>query len=50
MSGYFDAAKQEELKQVVKNAFKSYPDFPKPGILFHDIFGVFGDPLATQES
>ena len=49
MTGQMDAAKKEELKQVVKSAFKSYPDFPKPGILFHDIFGVFGDPLATKE-
>ena len=32
---------------VVKKAIKEYPDFPKKGILFQDIFGVLLDPEAN---
>ena len=32
---------------IVKNAIKQYPDFPKKGIMFQDIFGVLLDPEAN---
>ena len=34
--------------EIVKNAIKEYPDFPKKGIMFQDIFGVLHDPVANQ--
>ena len=34
--------------QIVKNAIKEYPDFPKKGIQFQDIFGVLYDPVANR--
>ena len=36
----------EEKLRLVKAAIKEYPDFPKPGIMFQDIFGVLADPEA----
>ena len=32
---------------IVKKAIKEYPDFPKKGILFQDIFGILLDPEAN---
>ncbi|KAK5648981.1 hypothetical protein RI129_003873 [Pyrocoelia pectoralis] len=29
---------------LIKNTIKSYPDFPKPGVLFRDIFAVLNQP------
>ena len=37
-----------EKINIVKAAIKEYPDFPKPGIMFQDIFGVLADPKANQ--
>ena len=34
--------------QIVRNAIKEYPDFPKKGIQFQDIFGVLHDPAANK--
>ena len=34
--------------EIVKNAIKEYPDFPKKGIMFQDIFGVLSDPVANK--
>ena len=34
--------------QIVRNAIKEYPDFPKKGIQFQDIFGVLFDPVANK--
>ncbi|XP_029156001.1 adenine phosphoribosyltransferase [Nylanderia fulva] len=34
--------------QILKNAIKSYPDFPEPGIIFRDIFGVFHNITALR--
>ena len=34
---------------IVRAAFKSYQDFPKPGIVFQDIFAVFANPTALEE-
>ena len=34
----------EDLLNLVKSKVKSYPDFPKPGIVFKDIFGALADP------
>ena len=36
------------LKRV-KSLLRPCPDFPKPGILFQDIFPIFQDPEATRE-
>ena len=33
--------------ETVKNAIKEYPDFPKKGIMFQDIFGVLLNPEAN---
>ena len=33
----------EELRQSLSASLKQYPDFPKPGILFEDIFPLFAD-------
>lgn len=34
--------------QILKNAIRSYPDFPQPGIIFRDIFGVFQNIAALR--
>ena len=34
--------------QLVRNAIKEYPDFPKKGIQFQDIFGVLYCPKANK--
>ena len=31
---------------LLKSAFKTFPDFPKPGIMFQDIFSVYGNVEA----
>ncbi|CAB0008711.1 unnamed protein product [Nesidiocoris tenuis] len=40
----------ERVKKIefVKQHVRSYPDFPKKGILFRDIFSVFNDVEATR--
>nr|CAD7196972.1 unnamed protein product [Timema douglasi] len=41
----------EEFKEdieLVKSNINSYPDFPKPGILFRDIFSIFNNPKAAK--
>lgn len=35
--------------QRVQDLMKSYPDFPKPGVLFRDIFPVLHDPAAFSD-
>ncbi|XP_003708263.2 adenine phosphoribosyltransferase [Megachile rotundata] len=39
---------KNEKIELLRNAIKSYPDFPKPGIIFRDIFGVFRDTAAIR--
>jgi len=39
--------KAQKLK-LVKDAVTSYHDFPKPGIIFRDIFGIFKNVPALQ--
>ena len=39
---------QKYLIDDVMKAYKSYPDFPKPGVLFQDIFAVLADPDAVD--
>ncbi|KAJ3158439.1 adenine phosphoribosyltransferase [Geranomyces michiganensis] len=34
--------------QLIKGLLKAIPDFPKPGILFQDIFPIFQDPTAVE--
>ncbi|EZA61607.1 hypothetical protein DMN91_004124 [Ooceraea biroi] len=34
--------------QILKNAIRSYPNFPEPGIIFRDIFAVFYDIAALR--
>ena len=51
MSGnVVDVNLKEEDKRIelVQTSFSSYPDFPKPGILFQDIFAVFSNPSALE--
>lgn len=39
---------KNEKIQLLRDAIKSYPDFPKPGIIFRDIFGVFRNIVALR--
>ncbi|XP_015586348.1 adenine phosphoribosyltransferase [Cephus cinctus] len=39
--------KREKLK-IVENAIGTYSDFPKPGIIFRDIFGVCQNVVAFR--
>ncbi|XP_043505732.1 adenine phosphoribosyltransferase-like isoform X3 [Polistes fuscatus] len=39
--------KSQKLK-LLKDSIKSYEDFPKPGIIFRDIFPVFQNTLALK--
>lgn len=39
--------KNEKL-QILKNAVKTYSDFPEPGVTFRDIFGVFHNITALR--
>lgn len=51
MSGkvvYEKNANDDERIQIVRSALKSYNDFPKPGIIFQDIFAVFSNPSALE--
>ena len=41
------ASQEQELARI-KSLLRAVPDFPKPGILFQDIFPIFQDPLATK--
>ncbi|WP_115718050.1 adenine phosphoribosyltransferase [Gallaecimonas mangrovi] len=41
--------KQESLA-VIKDAIKSIPDYPKPGILFRDVTSLMLDPRAFAET
>ncbi|KAK2577262.1 hypothetical protein KPH14_003401 [Odynerus spinipes] len=40
-------SRDQKLK-LVKDSIKFYPDFPRPGIIFRDIFSVFQDILALK--
>ncbi|XP_037075656.1 adenine phosphoribosyltransferase-like isoform X2 [Pollicipes pollicipes] len=37
---------EEDKIAILKNAIGSYPDFPKKGVLFRDVFGVLLQPAA----
>ena len=39
--------KMDKRVETVRKAIKEYPDFPKKGIMFQDIFGVLLDPEAN---
>ena len=39
---------KNEKIQLLRNAITSYPDFPKPGVTFRDIFGVFRNMIALR--
>ncbi|XP_030755090.1 adenine phosphoribosyltransferase [Sitophilus oryzae] len=39
-------SKQDKLEEL-KKAVKSYPDFPKPGIIFWDLFSILSNPSAS---
>lgn len=39
---------KNEKMQLLRNAITSYPDFPKPGVTFRDIFGVFRNMTALR--
>ena len=36
-------------KEDLKNIIKTYPDFPKKGILFRDILPVFKSPVVFRK-
>ena len=38
----------ETKLQLLKDNIEPYPDFPKPGILFQDIFGAMRKPKVFQ--
>uniref|UniRef100_T1IYG3 Adenine phosphoribosyltransferase n=1 Tax=Strigamia maritima TaxID=126957 RepID=T1IYG3_STRMM len=37
-----------ESLEVIRNRIKDYPDFPKPGVLFRDIFTLFHEPKLVN--
>ncbi|CAD5205657.1 unnamed protein product [Bursaphelenchus okinawaensis] len=37
------------IKQKILDITKDYPDFPKKGILFHDVLPIFNHPKLVQE-
>lgn len=43
-----DVDQQKLIDRVIKT-YKAYPDFPKPGVLFQDIFAVLADKDALTD-
>lgn len=43
------AATTATVSERVRAALRAFPDFPKPGILFQDIFPLFSDPQLVQD-
>lgn len=43
-----DEVKKEEIEEL-ENAVKKFPDFPKKGILFYDIFSLHKDPEMNNK-
>ena len=43
-----DVWMNRSMDNLLKDYIKSYPDFPKKGILFRDIFPLLQDPVATN--
>lgn len=41
-------SKDERVKKVT-DAIRSFPDFPKPGVLFRDIFSLTRNPLVFSD-
>ncbi|MED5524383.1 adenine phosphoribosyltransferase [Gallaecimonas pentaromativorans] len=41
---------KKESLAVIKDAIKTIPDYPKPGILFRDVTSLMQDPRAFAES
>eukprot|EP00050_Salpingoeca_kvevrii_P018239 m.71989 g.71989 ORF g.71989 m.71989 type:complete len:187 (-) comp7975_c0_seq2:476-1036(-) len=39
---------RDEGMEYLRNCIQSYENFPIPGVLFHDIFGLFRDPKAFE--
>ena len=39
----------EDVASRIKSALVPYPDFPKPGIIFQDVFPVFRDWELTKD-
>ena len=37
------------LENKIKSSLKSYPDFPKKGILFRDVLTILKDPFLFSE-
>jgi len=50
MSNFIHDGLEEQRKklELVKGNIKSYPDFPKPGVLFRDLFSVLRNPSAFR--
>ncbi|CAL8105310.1 unnamed protein product [Calicophoron daubneyi] len=46
-TGVQNGENNDQIAQI-NAAVGIVPDFPKPGIQFRDIFGIFKDPLVTQ--
>lgn len=38
------------MSEILKNAIRTIPDYPKPGILFRDITTLLGDPRAFRRA
>jgi non-canonical (house-cleaning) NTP pyrophosphatase len=45
---FFDLKNQLNKVEYLIKTYKTYPDFPKPGVLFQDIFSVLTNPDATK--
>lgn len=40
--------KMSNLEHIIKSRLKTYPDFPRKGVAFCDIFPLFRDPLIFE--
>ena len=39
----------EDISKKIKDKVKFYPDFPKPGVTFMDLFSLTSDPPLFKE-
>jgi adenine phosphoribosyltransferase len=40
----------ENIVETLRGLLKAHPDFPKPGIVFQDIFPIFQNPQVMQKT
>lgn len=48
--GKGSSAGADQRLEVISNAIRVIPDFPKPGIQFQDVTTILSDPVAFKHS